>query len=87
MITPCKTLSVFVYSRLRLRTCVCIDVREISLRIYALMPRRALNLLCVCVCASFARHLEAKSLAAEDFKSKPFPLQPLGNTIRELLYF
>lgn len=52
MITPCKTLSVFVYSRLRLHTCVCIEVCEISLHIYALMPQRALNilLLCVCVC-------------------------------------
>lgn len=82
MIMPCKTLSVFVFSRLRLHTCtVCIDVCEISLRIYALMPQCALNilLLCVCVCVrvSFGPHLEAKSLGADDFQSKPFPHHPL----------
>lgn len=83
MITPCKTLSVFVYSRLRRYTCVCVcvDVCEISLRTYALMPPCALNILLLCVRVSFARHWEAKSLGADDFQSKLFPRQPLENTI------
>lgn len=70
MIMPCKTLSVFVYSRLLPCTCVCIDMCQISLSVYALMPLNALNILnihTVCVCFSFARHLEAKSLGADDF--------------------
>lgn len=50
MIMLCKTLSVFVYSRLLPRTCVCIDICGISLHICALMPLNALNIRWYTVC-------------------------------------
>lgn len=75
MITPCKTLGVFVYSRLLPCTSVCIDMCETSLGVYALMFLNAQNILLhtVCVCFSFARHSEDKSPGADDFLSKAFP--------------
>lgn len=50
MIMPCKTLSVFVCSRLLPRTCMCIDTGGISLHICALMPLNALNILLYTMC-------------------------------------
>lgn len=55
MIMPCKTLGVFVYSRLLPCTSVCIDMCEISLGVYTLMLLNAQNILLhtVCVCFFF----------------------------------
>lgn len=49
------------------------------------MPSRAVNTSTMCVCVPFARHLEAKSLGADDFQSNPW--EPLENTIRERKIF
>lgn len=73
MITPRKTLGVFVYSLLPplVFAHACIDVCEISLRFNVSECTAYTFLRCVCVCVLF--FLEAKSLSADDFYSKLFP--------------